>query len=60
MAAITAADMPSARGYATSCRPSAPAAAPRTPALDTRRPAAVDTIRAGTWLTSPSPTVSSV
>ena len=35
-------------------------AEPVTPALDTSRPAAVDTIRAGIWDTRPSPTVSSV
>jgi hypothetical protein len=30
------------------------------PAFDTSRPAAVETISAGTWVTRPSPTVSSV
>ncbi len=33
---------------------------PSTPAFDTIRPAAVETISAGIWLTSPSPTVSRV
>lgn len=51
------ADMPNALGKRPSCSPSASPARPFIPPFDTSRPAAVETIRAGIWLTRPSPTV---
>ncbi len=54
---ITAPDMPSAFGYPESWPSSALSAAPDTPAFDTSKPAAVETISAGTCVTRPSPTV---
>ena len=47
-------------GIAGELLSSALSAAPATPALETSRPAAVETISAGTCVTRPSPTVSSV
>ncbi len=49
--------MPSATGFIASWVTRALSAAPSTPALDTRKPAAIEITRAGTWLTRPSPMV---
>ncbi len=57
---MTAAAMPSAFGIVASWRAMALSAEPETPAFDTSRPAAVETISAGIWVTRPSPTVSRV
>ena len=55
-----AATMPSATGFIASWVYSALSAEPSTPDLETRKPAAMEMIRAGTWLTRPSPMVSTV
>jgi transposase len=49
--------MPRATGFMASWVTRALSAAPSTPALDTRKPAAIEMIRAGIWLTRPSPMV---
>ena len=49
--------MPRAAGFMASCMTRALSAAPSTPALETRMPAAMEITRAGTWLTRPSPMV---
>ena len=54
------AHIPIARGWPPNCLNSVFSVAPEIPALVTTRPAAVDTIKAGIWVTSPSPTVSRV
>ena len=52
--------MPSEIGLVASWATSALSAEPSTPALDTRKPAAIEITSAGTWLTRPSPMVSTV
>ena len=52
--------MPRLTGLVASWVTRALSAAPSTPALETRKPAAMEMIRAGTWLTRPSPMVSTV
>ena len=49
--------MPIDTGFMPSCFIRALSAAPSTPALETRKPAAMEMIRAGNWLTKPSPMV---
>ena len=49
--------MPSAIGFMASWATRALSADPSTPAFDTRKPAAIEMIRAGIWLTRPSPMV---
>jgi hypothetical protein len=49
--------MPRATGFIDSWRVRAALAEPSTPALETTRPAAIEMIRAGIWLTRPSPMV---
>ena len=49
--------MPSETGFMASWVTRALSAAPSTPALETRKPAAIEMTSAGTWLTSPSPMV---
>ena len=60
MKAITPAaaeTMPRLIGFMASWLTRALSAEPSTPALDTRKPAAIEMIRAGIWLTRPSPMV---
>ena len=52
--------MPRPTGFIASWATSALSAEPSTPALETRKPAAMEMIRAGIWLTRPSPMVSRV
>ena len=47
--------MPRLIGLVASWVTRALSAEPSTPALETRKPAAIETIRAGIWLTRPSP-----
>jgi len=49
---ITADDMPTAFGYPDSCRNSTLSAASPRPALETSRPAAIETINACTWVSA--------
>ena len=49
--------MPKATGFMANCATRALSAEPSTPALETRKPAAIEMIRAGIWLTKPSPIV---
>ena len=49
--------MPMLTGFPASWVASALSAEPSTPALETRKPAAMEMTSAGTWLTSPSPMV---
>ena len=49
--------MPRLTGFMASWVTRALSAEPSTPALDTRKPAAIEMIRAGIWLTRPSPMV---
>ncbi len=51
---------PSATGLRASCSTIALSAEPSTPAFDTRKPAAIEMIRAGIWVTRPSPIVSKI
>ncbi|MNY45999.1 hypothetical protein D3C86_1811410 [compost metagenome] len=48
---------PSDTGLVASCATRALSAVPSTPALDTRKPAAMEMMMAGTWVTRPSPMV---
>ena len=49
--------MPRLMGFMANCVTSALSVEPSTPALDTRKPAAIEMIRAGLWVTRPSPIV---
>ena len=49
--------MPRLIGFIASCATRALSAEPSTPDLETRKPAAMEMISAGTWLTRPSPMV---
>ena len=52
--------MPRLTGLVASCSTMALSAEPSTPDLETRKPAAIEMTRAGTWLTRPSPMVRTV
>ena len=58
MTPAAAETMPRLTGLAASWATRALSAEPSTPALETRKPAAIEMTRAGTWVTRPSPTVS--
>ena len=55
-----AATMPRLTGFMASWATRALSAEPSTPDLETRKPAAIEMTRAGTWLTRPSPMVRTV